>query len=261
VFAGTVIAILGLATASSAALTPNFAGEHQHSHGASGTAADGHVHTTGAAAGLAGDTPCEKTGPPASPGQLAGQGHDHRGPSPWTPLSQQDTALLQQQQAQARTVVDRYPTVAAAEAAGYVKSTPYVPCIGAHYTNVGLAATFDPAAPSELLFDGTKPDSKLVGLSYLVYHPGGAPAGFEGPNDLWHQHNSNGGLCFGRGGVIGGEELTQDQCAARGGVKRELTDIWMLHDWVVPGWECNWGVFAGECPALGGRIGGTAWDT
>ena len=34
----------------------------------------------------------------------------------------------------------------------------------------------------------------------------------------------------------------------------------MVHDWVVPGWECSWGVFAGECPELGGRVGGTAFD-
>ncbi|MEY2465383.1 MAG: hypothetical protein QOH64_3521, partial [Acidimicrobiaceae bacterium] len=37
-------------------------------------------------------------------------------------------------------------------------------------------------------------------------------------------------------------------------------DIWMVHDWVVPGWECSWGAFAPECPELGGRAGGTAWD-
>ena len=55
---------------------------------------------------------------------------------------------------------------------------------------------FDPAKPSELLYDGTRPDSKIVGLSYLVFHPGGAPEGFAGPNDHWHQHNANGGLCL-----------------------------------------------------------------
>ena len=27
-----------------------------------------------------------------------------------------------------------------------------------------------------------------------------------------------------------------------------------------PGWECSWGVFAGECAELGGRIGGTVFD-
>jgi hypothetical protein len=53
--------------------------------------------------------------------------------------------------------------------------------------------------------------------------------------------------------------MTPDQCRSIGGVKQELTGIWMLHDWVVPGWECSWGVFAPECPELGGRIGADAW--
>jgi len=28
----------------------------------------------------------------------------------------------------------------------------------------------------------------------------------------------------------------------------------------VPGFECTWGVFSGECPELGGKLGGTAWS-
>ena len=48
--------------------------------------------------------------------------------------------------------------------------------------------------------------------------------------------------------------------SARGGHKTLLIDIWMMHAWVVPGFECSWGVFSGECPELGGRVGGTAWD-
>ena len=43
-----------------------------------------------------------------------------------------------------------------------------------------------------------RPDSKIVGLSYLVWHPGGRPRGSPGPNDHWHQHNANGGLCIAR---------------------------------------------------------------
>jgi len=240
--------------AGSVSLTPAYASEH--SHGAAG-----HDHSA-VATGLTGTTPCEQSGPPASPGQAAtdAEGHDHRGPALVETLSRDDRVTLEAQQAQARTVIARYPTVADAEKAGYVKSTAYVPCIGAHYTNVSNVIGFDPAKPSELLYDGTNPDSKIVGLSYLVLHPGGAPDGFAGPNDRWHQHNVNGGLCFGKGGVIGGEAMTKEDCAAIGGVKRELTDIWMVHDWIVPGWECNWGVFAGECPDLGGRAGGTAWD-
>jgi uncharacterized membrane protein len=248
-----VTTALVVVVAGSVSLTPAYAGAHSH-------AAAGHDHTV--SVGLDGTTPCEKSGPPASPGQVAtdAEGHDHRGPALQEPLTHDERIALEGQQAQARTVIARYPTVAEAEQAGYRQSTAYVPCIGAHFTNVAHVATFDPANPSELLYDGTDPASKLVGLSYLVLHPGGAPDGFAGPNDRWHQHNVNGGLCFGSAGVIGGEAMSNDECAAIGGTKRELTDIWMVHDWIVPGWECSWGVFAGECPDLGGRAGGTAWD-
>jgi hypothetical protein len=282
---GAVLLVIG---GTSAALTPEFAGEHHHG-GAEETAADGHTHSqdgteatadgTGATgdsaaaavaghdhpvtAGLTGTTPCELSGPPASTAQVTdAEGHDHRGPFEQKPLTFEERQALKGQQEIARTVADKYPTVADAEAAGYRMSTPYVPCIGAHYTNTALVVGFNPATPSELLFDGTNPDSKLVGLSYLLYNPGGAPAGFAGPNDIWHQHNANGGLCFSNTNnvVIGGESMTEADCTARGGHKSELTDIWMLHDWIVPGWECTWGVFAAECPELGGRAGGTAWD-
>jgi hypothetical protein len=257
-----------------------------HSHGEAGTGAaataatgsahahDESGHGTVIAGTATGRSPCEIAAPtPASPGQVgAGSGggsnasavageHGGRGMVVQTPLTAAERVLLEQQMAQARSVIAKYPTVKDAEAAGYAMSTPYVPCIGAHYTNVGLIMKFDPAAPSELLYDGTKPDSKIVGLSYLVYHKGGPPEGFAGANDHWHQHNANGGLCFGKSGVvIGGEEESRAECAAKGGQKRELTDIWMAHAWVVPGFECTWGVFAGECPELGGKIGGSAWE-
>ena len=130
-----------------------------------------------------------------------------------------------------------------------------MPCIGAHYTNIGLVGPFNVDKPSELLYDGTKPDSKIVGLSYLIYNPGGEPAGFAGPNDHWHQHNANGGLCFSKNnGVIGAEDMTREQCTALGGDKHELVDIWMLHDWVVPGWECGWGVFVAQQIARSGPV-------
>jgi hypothetical protein len=212
---------------------------------------------------LTGDSPCEKSGPPASVGQVKkdAEGHDHRGPLYQYPVAEADRERLVQEQAAARQVAITYPTVATAEAAGYRKSTVYVPCIGAHYTNQSLATKFDVSAPSELLYDGTNPDSKIVGLSYLVYHPGGAPVGFAGPNDMWHQHTFNGGLCINAQGVVVGNESTSPaECKQRGGQKVALKDIWMVHDWVVPGWECSWGVFAGECPELGGKIGGTAFD-
>jgi hypothetical protein len=224
-----------------------------------------------------GTSPCEEAAPtPASPGQVgAGQGgsaavktaaqaeaeaHGARGKVQPVPLTPAEQSILQAQMAVAKQVAVAYPTVKDAEAAGYSKSTVYVPCIGAHYTNVGLEAKFDPAHPSELLYTGTDPDSKLVGLSYLVWHGGGPPPGFAGANDRWHQHNANGGLCLKGGLVVGGESSTRQECAAMGGHKTLLTDIWMVHAWVVPGITCKWGTFSGECPELGGRLGGTATD-
>ncbi len=211
---------------------------------------------------LTGDSPCELSGPPASEGQVGkdAEGHDHRGPFVQQPLTREERETLVQQQLEARAVIAKYPNVAAAEADGYHKSTPYVPCIGAHYTKISLVGSFQPGAPSELLFDGTDPESKIVGLSYLVLNPGGAPEGFAGSNDVWHQHNSNGGLCLKGAVVVGNEATTPADCEARGGRKVALDDIWMVHDWVAPGWDCSWGVFAGECPELGGRTGGSAWD-
>ena len=275
--AGVGVLVAALATLS---LTPAYASGHSHgaaggavaghTHGgasAGGTAATGHTHGAGGAVAVsaggfaAGASPCEKSGPAASEGQVKdAEGHNHRGPAAQEPMDFATRQQLAQEQLVARAVVDRFPTVASAEKAGYKKSTPYVPCIGAHYTNTGLAGKFDLNAPSELLYDGTAADSKIVGLSYLVYHPGGPPAGFAGPNDRWHGHTFNGGLCMNpQGVVIGAESTSAEQCKARGGRKVALTDIWMLHDWVAPGWECSWGAFASECPELGGRVGQTAW--
>ncbi len=265
-----VLLVGGVRVASNSSL----AGGHHHdeaghSHAEPGGAAVGHTHDGAAhdhgevlTGAVTGDSPCELSGPPASPGQVAAdaEGHGSRGPLRQEPLTRDERDRLALQQEQARSAAARYPTVADAVAAGYRMSTPYVPCIGAHYTDVGLVARFDPAAPSELLYDGTDPGSRLVGLSYLVFNAGGPPEGFAGPNDRWHQHNFNGGLCFKGGVVVGGEAMTSRRCQEIGGEKRALDDIWMVHDWVVPGWECSWGAFSGECPELGGRAGGTAWD-
>jgi hypothetical protein len=210
-----------------------------------------------------GDSPCEQSGPPSSPGQAQtdAQGHDQRGPLLQQPVSEADRVSLAEEQKRARAVADKFPTVADAEKGGYRLSTVYIPCIGAHYTNVGLVGKFDPSTPSELLYDGTKPDSKIVGLSYLIFDPNGPPDGFAGPNDQWHQHSFNGGLCMDKNGVvIGGEKESAADCEAKGGKKAALKDLWMVHDWIVPGWECTWGVFAAECPELGGRTNGTAFD-
>ncbi len=233
--------------------------------------------TTAKVQTAASKTPCEQAAPVAlSPGEVGAGGggnaavksaaaveaeeHGGRGPVKQLPLTAGEKALLAVQLAAAKSAVAKFPTVKQALAAGYMMSTVYVPCIGAHYTNIAYADHFDPAKPSELLFAGTSLDSKIVGLSYLVWHHGGAPPGFAGPNDRWHQHNANGGLCLKGGVVIAGEESTRQECAAQGGTKTLLTDVWMMHAWVAPILKCNWGVFSGECDNLGGKLGGTAYD-
>jgi hypothetical protein len=214
--------------------------------------AGGHVHGA-VTTGLTGTTPCELSGPPASSGQTE---HGHRGPFPWTAITDPATRnLLASQLATAHQVTVQFPTVKDAEAAGYKMTTTYVPCIGAHYINAGYLGSFDVAHPAMLLYDGTAPTSKIVGLSYAALSGAAPPEGFAGPNDIWHQHNLNGGLCVRGGVVVGAENTDAATCAARGGAKLKLDSLWMMHAWVADGWPSSWGIFSAEHPDLGGKVG------
>ena len=80
----TVAALsVGAIVVSAVMLTPSYVEAHQagagHVH-AAGTTTDGHNHSTTVA--LDGSTPCEQSGPAASPGQVQtdAEGHSHRGP-------------------------------------------------------------------------------------------------------------------------------------------------------------------------------------
>ena len=215
-----------------------------------GMAADGHSHTHGPA--LDGTTACEQSGPAVSEGQAGADGH--RGPAAWEQIDRATRDVMQQELAIAHDVTLKYPTVAQAEAAGYRMTTAYVPCIGAHYINSRHIGNFDAANPAMLLYDGTKPESRIVGLSYATLSGKKAPEGFAGPNDVWHQHNLNGGLCLKGGVVVGAESTSPEDCKARGGVKVALDSLWMNHVWVADGWPSSWGIFSAEHPDLGGAI-------
>jgi hypothetical protein len=266
---------IAIAVVSTMALSPAFASEHPHGAGA-GTDDDGrHAETAAASddghhaadAGGAedvedveghtnamvmadGTSACEQAGV----GNEGNSGHGHRGPVPFEPVDAATRATLASQIAQANTVPLTYPTPAAAEAGGYRRITPYVPCIAAHYLNSRLLdGTFDPANPEILLFDGTAPDSRIVGLSYLQFTgPDVEPEGFAGGNDPWHVHRQ---LCLGGGGVLGDENATDEECTSRGGRVVPLEGLWMSHMWNVAGWDSRWGLFSSEHPDLGGRIG------
>jgi hypothetical protein len=212
-------------------------GGGDHSHGA--TSSD----TTATTPAL--DTPTPSMG--------------HVGPQPWRAMVD-DVACdrLEDELAEARAVAREYPTVADAMAAGWFRVTGYVPGIAAHYMNFRLVdGTFDISQPEMLLYDGTAPDSQIVGLSYYIRLDGTTQPtqGFTGDNDHYHRHL---GLCIGAGGVIGDSTTTEAECAELGGVKSEGTDGWMSHAWVVPGCESPWGVFSAVNPLLDHALGGAS---
>jgi hypothetical protein len=270
-FAGIGISGLAVAVVSTVALTPSFASDHHgdaqgntamaghghgdkkaaaHSDGVAG-AANGHVKGhTDAVIAADGTSACEQAGV-ANEGN---SGHGHRGPVPFKPVDAATRAEYTAQVALSNQVVANLPTTKEAEAAGYRRITPYVPCIAAHYLKASAFGNgFDPAEPEIVLYDGTKPDSRIVGLSYLQFaDPKKAPEGFAGPTDPWHVHRQ---LCIGGGGVVGDESTTPEQCEARGGRIIPLENLWMNHMWNAPGWESRWGLFSSEHPDLGGKIG------
>ena len=180
----------------------------------------------------------------------------HTAPQAWTAMtSQQDCDTLESEIELARDFALAHPSPADAEAAGYTNTTGYVPGIAAHYMNFDYVDdTFEVDKPEMLLYDGTGPDANVVGLSYYVTM--GAEVeptqGFTGPNDRYHVHA---GLCMQGTLVIGDSTLTEEECAAQGGYKRNGTDNWMSHAWVVPGCESPWGIFSGGNPLLDGALG------
>ena len=199
---------------------------------------------------LTGDSPCEKAGPPASEGQiLDSKGHFHRGPYPQTPINESTRLTLEAQQVQARAVAAKFPTVASAVAAGYRESTVYVPCIGAHYTNAALAVI---STRVRLRSCSTTARARLAHRRPelpRVHQPAHPARGLRGPErpvapaHLQRRTLHRPGRARDRRREHVGGRLRR-----AGGHKAPLANVWMVHDWVVPGFECSWGVFAGGVP-------------
>lgn len=187
------------------------------------------------------------TATPTTVAAAAAGNHSHGAATPEQPLTHTERTELAEQLVTARTTALTYPTVADALAAGYTMVTTYLPLIGAHYIKGAIMdGTFDITQPEMLLYDGTSPKSNIVGLSYYMFSDT-EPTPFVGPNDHWHQHI---GLCIKDGVVVGGEQLSAEKCAARGGAKAGLNNGWMIHAWVVPGWDSPEGVFSPEHQGL-----------
>lgn len=78
----------------------------------------------------------------------------------------------------------------------------------------------------------------------------GPPEGFTGGNDHWHQHRS---FCLdlGQGSInVGADVLDSAECGELNGSFVPNTNLWMLHAWIVPGCESDWGMFSMANPRL-----------
>jgi len=168
------------------------------------------------------------------------------------PLDQATRTLLAAQLTAARAAALKYPTVADATAHGMILAGGFSPETGAHYINYAGINSFDPANPGTYIYDGTSPTSRVVGLMYL----GGdstPPAGFAGPNDHWHRHANTCVVFGGANGIrvpfAADSDVTISMCNAQHGTFMRRT-TWMVHAWVVPGWESPLGVFSHNNPDL-----------
>jgi hypothetical protein len=173
--------------------------------------------------------------------------------NPWVPLDTATQSVLSLQLYLAEQAALRYPTVADAKKAGMILAGGMAPGVGAHYQLLNASAlngvnsdgSINAAHPGSWIYDCLADNCPVVGVMYESFNAT-APSGFAGPNDHWHQHSN---LCITyTHGMIGvpfapDTSVTPAQCATAHGQFLKKT-LWMVHAWVVPGWESPLGVFS-----------------
>jgi hypothetical protein len=175
---------------------------------------------------------------------------------PDIPLTPDQQTAIAFQLVAARSAALKYPTVADATAAHMILAGGFAPGSGAHYISIGAFNDINPDGsvnaghPSTYIYDGTNPTSRVIGVMYTAYGDT-APAGFAGLNDHWHRHAN---VCVQYGGPQGigipfpaDRDITEAMCTAVHGLFMKRT-VWMVHAWVVPGWESPQGVFSHDNP-------------
>ena len=244
------LALTSVAIASPAA-RDHAAGSHGDHHAGEVAAAhdhgDGHEHGAVAAAGE------DDLGFAA-----LSNGHQHAHGT--EPLTTEETVALSSQLASTAQLVQQYPTLGAAEAAGWTRAGPFSPGLGVHYMGPRFVMNGDGDMDPEdlqapmLIFDGLDPDAKLAGFMYLAYGTSSEPTGFAGPNDHWHYHEHvciatgpDGKLSTPFGADLDG--VTEQMCTDVGGAWIDNTG-YMVHVWNVPGYESPDGVFTELNPRI-----------
>lgn len=188
-------------------------------------------------------------------------------------LSEKDCGQLSTSLEAALEYASQWRTVGDAHAAGFHHAGNYVPGWGSHllaldgfdptivaaedfdrddpsFPGSPFDAAFDPERPTFLQYAGDEPDSELVGLTWYLRSEGGKPPeGFPGSNDMWHVHES---LCIANDSFqVLLDNSSKEECEAASGINVKLGNYWMLHAWVVPGYEYVPDPFGDLHPCLG----------
>ncbi len=184
---------------------------------------------------------------------LAGNSTEKAENALWVPLGPTDQAALTEQLAQAYQAAERFPTVASAKAAHMILAGGMAPGVGAHYQlingdifkGINVDGTVNALYPASWIYASTADNAPVVGIMYESFGAT-APTGFVGPNDHWHRHSdvcvqyTNGEIAV---PFAADQDVTPQECADVHGQFMKKT-IWMVHAWVVPGWESPQGVFS-----------------
>jgi hypothetical protein len=174
---------------------------------------------------------------------------------PDEPLDRATRAALASQLAATADLVTAYPTIAAAESAGYRRAGPFTPGSGTPYAPPrppgNTDGRMDPGdvAAAVLLFDGTAPTARLAGFLYLSNRAqtDGAPEGFAGPNDRWTfitnvctVPRTEPRLVDTPLGIV--RSASAGACAEAGGTLL-VGAYYALHVWTVPGYDSGGSTF------------------
>lgn len=173
----------------------------------------------------------------------------------------------------AKAYAKGYPTRGSAEAAGFTSTFGFIAGMGTHHgldaitpelladpsfdpqnpiiPNSIIDDTFDATRPEFLQYNGSGPDSVLVGMSYYVRtNTGLPPEGFPGNNDWWHHHPT---LCMNKSTAEAFAVNTTDAgCASQNGINVHLQNYYMLHVWLVDNLEYKADVHAPMHPCITG---------
>jgi hypothetical protein len=200
---------------------------------------------------------------PASAGDIPTMLSGHMQMTEHAPEQPGDRARADAILAAARAVMAQYPTVDAAQKAGFKKFLPNITLPIEHYTSRAYAMEawtghFDPMHPTSLIFKRTGDALQLVGVMYTA--PNSAtraqldarvPLSFG----TWHRHVD---FCKAPAGAplsdrfgpnarfgFGGSINTKTACDAAGGTFIPLVFGWMVHVWPLETTEAKiWAVDA-----------------